>query len=167
MRPRSLLLFALSAAVGWPASAAAQGTFPTRAKKLDNADLAFVLLYGAPVDLERLPGGDKQPFRVRLWRTDVERSCGAAGHMICAYQYHLAVGELSEGGTQAVYDLGEFGTIQSMRWRSKDTDDRAVLELSVLNLPAHVFRYQPEAKRVQRTFLLSIGTDSIGIRSAK
>ena len=81
--------------------------------------------------------------------------------MICAYQYHLAVGELSEGGTQAVYDLGEFGTIQSMRWRSKDTDDRAVLELSVLNLPAHVFRYRPEAKRVQRTFTIDLGTDRV------
>jgi len=77
-RPLFLLLF-LSAAIGIPHSGnAQQGSFPTRAKRLDNADLAYVLLWGAPVELERLPGGDKQPFRMRLWRTDVERAGGAS-----------------------------------------------------------------------------------------
>ena len=162
-RPLFVLLF-LSAAIGIPPSGNAQkGSFPTRAKRLDNADLAYVLLWGVPVELEGLPGGVKQPFRIRLWRTDVERSCGSAGHLICAYQYHFAVSEAGEGGEQAVFDLGEFGSIQSMKWLSKESDDHAVLELSVLNFPAHVFRYRPELRRVQRTFLLTIGTDSVVI----
>jgi hypothetical protein len=166
-RPLFLLLF-LSAAIAIPHSGnAQQGSFPTRAKRLDNPDLAYVLLWGAPVELERLPGGDKQPFRMRLWRTDVERSCGPAGHLICAYQYHLAVGETGEGGEDAVYDLGEFGSIQSMKWLSKESDDRAVLELSVVNFPDHVFRNWPGLKRIQRTFLLSIGTDSVVIRAKR
>ena len=46
---------------------------------------AFVLLWRAPVDLERLPQGTKQPLRVRLWQTPLERSCGPAGHPICAF----------------------------------------------------------------------------------
>jgi hypothetical protein len=131
---------------------------------LDNTDLAFVLLWGEPVDLERVAGGDKQPFRMRLWQTDIERSCGPAGHLICAYQYHLAVEDPGEGGEPAVYDLAEFGTIQSMRWLSKQSDENAVLQLSVLNYPAHVFRYWPGLKRVQRTFLLTISTDSVVVR---
>jgi hypothetical protein len=166
-RPLFLLLF-LSIAIAIPHSSnAQQGSFPARAKRLDNADLAYVLLWGAPVDLGRLLGGDKQPFRMRLWRTDVERSCGPAGHLICAYQYHLAVSEAGEGGENAVYDLGEFGSIQSMKWLSKESDDRAVLELSVVNFPDHVFRYWPGLKRIQRTFLLTIGTDSVGIKSKR
>jgi hypothetical protein len=165
-RPLFLVLF-LSAAIGLAHSAIAQGSFPTGAKRLDNADLAYVLLWGAPVELETLPGGDKQPFRMRLWRTDVERSCGSAGHLICAYRYQLAVSEAGEGGEQAVFDLGEFGTIQSIRWLSKESDDRAVLELSVLNFPVRVFRYQPGFKRIQRTFLLTIGTDSVVIQAKR
>jgi hypothetical protein len=166
-RPLFLLLL-LSAAIGIPHSGnAQQGSFPSHAKRLDNADLAYVLLWGAPVELEKLPGGDKQPFRMRLWRTGVERSCGPAGHLICAYQYHLAVSEAGEGGEQAVFDLGEFGSIQSMKWLSKESDDRAVLELSVINFPDHVFRYWPGLKRIQRTFLLTIGTDSVVIKAKR
>ena len=166
-RPLFLLLF-LSATIGIPHSGnAQQGSLPTHAKRLDNADLAYVLLWGAPVELERLRGGDKQPFRMRPWRTGVERSCGPAGHLICAYQYHLAVGGDGEGGEDAVYDLGEFGSIQSMKWLSKESDDRAVLELSAVNFPDHVFRNWPGLKRIQRTFLLSIGTDSVAITAKR
>ena len=161
---RPFFLMLLSAVIGLPQSASGQGSFPTSAKRLNNADLAFVLLWGKPVDLERVAGGDKQPFRIRLWQTDIERSCGPAGHLICAYQYHLAVEDPGEGGEPAVYDLGEFGTIQSMKWLSKQTDESAVLQLSVLNFPAHVFRYWPGLKRVQQTFLLTIRTNSVVVQ---
>jgi hypothetical protein len=162
---RAPFLLFLAATIGLTTSAAGQqGSFPTHAKRLDNIDLAFVLLWGEPVDLERIRGGDKQSFRIRLWRTPIERSCGPAGHLICAYQYHLAVDEFGEGGEPRVYDLGEFGTIRSVKWLSKQTDDRALLELSVLNFPEHVFRYWPGLKRLQRTALLSIGTDSVVVQ---
>ena len=41
---RLFVLLLLSAVIGLPHSASGQGSFPTRAKRMDNADLAFVLL---------------------------------------------------------------------------------------------------------------------------
>src|SRR5678816_4042240 len=113
MRRRLLVLLSLCATAALPYASAAQTPFAIQAKRLHNDDLAFVLLWGRPVDLEHLPGGAKPPLRIRLWQSAIERSCGPAGHLICAYQYHLAVSEPGEGGDDAVYDLGEFGTIQS------------------------------------------------------
>ena len=164
---RPFLLVLLSATIGIPHFASGQGSFPTGAKRLDNTTLAFVLLWGEPVDLKRVAGGDKQPLTVRLWQTPIERSCGPAGHLICAYQYHLAVDDPGEGGEPTVYDLGEFGTIQSMKWLSKQSDESDILQLSVLNFPAHVFRYWPGLKRVERTFLLTIRTDSVVVRAKR
>jgi hypothetical protein len=163
LRP-SVVLLSLCVALELPQFVGAQSAFTVHAKRLNNDDLAFVLLWGSPVDLQRVSGGSRQPLRVRLWQTPIERSCGPAGHLICAYQYHLAASEVGEGGKDAVYDLGEFGTIQSLRWLSNESDDRALLEISALNHPAHVFRTWPGLKRVQRTFILSIGTDSVDVR---
>ena len=160
---RTLIALLLLVGTLTPHSVSAQAPSGLTPRRLDNADLAFVLLYGSAVDLAKLPGGDAQPLRVRLWRTDVERSCGPAGHLICAYQYHLAVGAYGEGGDQAVYDLGEFGTIQSLRWLTRPSGDRAFLELSALNFTAHVFPRWAGLKREQWTAVLDIGTDSIRV----
>jgi hypothetical protein len=153
------------AALWAPRRAAAQRGFAIRPERLDAPPLAFVLLWGAPVDLERLPGGRSQPLQVRLWQVAVERSCGPAGHLICAYRYYLAVGDPGEGGAEAVYDLGEFGTVERLRWLSGASDERPVLELTALNYPAHVFRYWPGLRRERRTFVLTADTDSVRVRA--
>src|SRR5262245_57124707 len=49
MRRRSLILFSLCATVGLSESIGAQTAFTVRATRLHNDDLAFVLLWGAPV----------------------------------------------------------------------------------------------------------------------
>jgi hypothetical protein len=78
-----------------------------------------------------------------------------------------AVDDPGEGGEPAVYDLGEFGTIQSMKWLSRQSDETAILQLSVLNFPVHVFSNWPGLKRVQRTFLLTIGPDSVVVQAKR
>ena len=62
------------------------------------------------------------------------------------------------------YDLGEFGTIEALHWLPSVDGDQAALEVSALNYPAHVFARWPGLPRLRRTFVLSIGVDSIAVR---
>ena len=134
-----------------------------KATKVKNPTLASVLLDGERIDIAKT---DDQPLRISLWQVDREHSCGRAGHMICGYQYLLAVSEPGESGDFAVYDLGEFGTVEQAKWLAAQ-GERAILRVTALNYPAHVFEYWKGLQLERGTFMLSIGTDSLGIRRIK
>lgn len=161
---RALAAAALAAALAAPASGARaqdddDASRQIRVTRLDNDDLAFMLLEGEPVYLPPVPPASG--LRVRVWRAPIERSCGPAGHMICAYQYYLAVGGPGEGAEPAVYDLGAFGSVLTLRWAGAPSDDALTLRVSALNYPVAVFPRWPGLRREQRTARLQISADTV------
>ena len=133
--------------------------FRIDATRLANDDLAFMLLWGEQVYVPPAPADAE--LRVRFWRAPIERSCGPMGHMICAYHYYLAVTELGEGSEPAVYDLGEFGSILTVRWASGGSAEQPALRMTALNYPVAVFPRWPGLKRQQRTVRLQLSADTM------
>jgi hypothetical protein len=134
-----------------------------RATRLSNEVLTRILVEGKERDLRRVPGRDRPQAIIRLYAVAEEGRCVDGTHMVCSYQYYLAVGDLGEAAPQAVYDLGKVGELRPVAWLGRTASGRVQLRVSVASYPAYVDKYSPKLSRKALNYVLQIGTDSLDV----
>ena len=141
----------------------AQEQLELRPTRLNNEILTRILVEAKEHDLRRPPGRTQLQAIVRLYAVAEEGGCVDGTHMVCSYQYYLAVGDLGEAAPQAVYDLGWVGELRPVAWLGPTASGRARLRVAVASYPAYVYKYSPRLSRKTVNYVLQIGTDSLDI----
>jgi hypothetical protein len=141
----------------------AQEQLILRGTRLSNEVLTRILVEAKEQDLRRLPGREKIHAIVRLYAVAEEGGCVDGTHMVCSYQYYLAVGDLGEAAPRAVYDLGKLGELRPRGWLGSTASGRPQLRVTVASYPATVYKYSPKLSRETVNYVLQIGTDGLDV----
>lgn len=141
----------------------AQEQLSLRATRLTDEVLTRILVQAKEHDLRRLPGGRKTQGIVRLYAVAEEGDCVDGTHMVCSYQYYVAVADDGEAAPHAVYDLGKVGELRPVAWLGPTASGRARLRVTVASYPAYVYKYSPKLSRKTVNYVLQIGTDSLDV----
>ncbi len=151
------------AAIGLVLASMACAQSPLTPRRLSDTLATRILLLGQEVDLKQIPGGDKQPVFVRLYRVGEEGTCVDETHWVCSYDYYAVVSDYGESVEGSLYWLGRVGELLNFAWLPAH-GRTATLSATVLNYPETVLRRQTNLKRSARAVVLELSAQAIALR---